>query len=589
MASTVPTLPAADSQAVLNEFKKRLAIDLNTILIDHHMKLQKQLNDWVSHQDSVLDGVVRECTSERDASPTAAASRAGFQGASRQVGFSDEKGRPAEAEDSGAEGEFDERRLTQSERALLRPSTFSEYMKARRRQAMVTASVRRCSRKAVLPRGQCSSRLLSAAAERCHLSTKAFMGSAISTHIFSTAILVSVLTIGVEVEDVDPGTTEVAGVVQNVCNIVFVVELALRFFVAGGVEFFTGKDTPWNVFDLLLVAISVAEMVLGSLSSAMLQDTLENILMFRIVRVIRALRIIRMVRLVRFFRPLRLLVHSIGATLKSLACAVLLLAAIMYAFGVVFTQAVKEEGPKAPVPAQLQEYFGSVLRSMLTLFQSVTSGVSWEAVFRPLHALHWSYGCFFLLYIMFASFAVLNVMTGQFCQSAIESAKKDDDEVIVEQLANKTYYIRKLKMLFESLIEDIEDGITLRSFEETMNDEHVVAYFHALDIKIFDAWTLFKLLDEDNDNIIDLDMFIEGCLHLKGPASAINLQDLACEVHWFAKHFDRKFLQLAKAQVKIKKDVNALTEGADTWDSVGAVRLFHPRSCPPSRAPLTSL
>merc|ERR1712012_576320 len=118
------------------------------------------------------------------------------------------------------------------------------------------------------------------------------------------------------------------------------------------------------------------------------------------------------------------------------------------------------------------------MRSIITLFQCVTNGVSWELVFIPLHELHWLYGALFILYIIFATFAVLNVITGQFCQSAIDSAQKDVDTVICEQLANKKFYVQKLVELFKSISENDEDGITLSSFENYMRDERVRAYFH---------------------------------------------------------------------------------------------------------------
>merc|ERR1712039_783280 len=101
------------------------------------------------------------------------------------------------------------------------------------------------------------------------------------------------------------------------------------------------------------------------------------------------------------------------------------------------------------------------------------------------------------------------------------------------------------------------------TFERHLSERRMQAYFQSLDIKASDAWTLFKLLDESNDHVIDLDQFIEGCLHLKGPATAIDLKSLATEFHWFAEHMDRKFLQVETKQEKLelhlhhrKSDVN---------------------------------
>merc|ERR1712060_1456 len=103
--------------------------------------------------------------------------------------------------------------------------------------------------------------------------------------------------------------------------------------------------------------------------------------------------------------------------------------------------------------------------------------------------------------------------------------------------------------IFGSLTDDNEDSITLDTFAKHMSDKRMQAYFQSLDIKVSDAWTLFKLLDKSHDHAIDLDQFIEGCLQLKGPATAIDLKSLATEFHWFADHIDRKFSRLEDKQV----------------------------------------
>jgi hypothetical protein len=125
--------------------------------------------------------------------------------------------------------------------------------------------------------------------------------------------------------------------------------------------------------------------------------------------------------------------------------------------------------------------------------------------------------------------------------------------------------LAKLEMMFANLTEDNEDWITLNAFEKHMNERRMKAYFHSLDIKVSDAWTLFKLLDQDHAHAIDLDQFVEGCLQLKGPATAINIKTLETEFHWFAEHIDRKFsaLEINQAHLKsyithAKPDINTV-------------------------------
>jgi hypothetical protein len=76
----------------------------------------------------------------------------------------------------------------------------------------------------------------------------------------------------------------------------------------------------------------------------------------------------------------------------------------------------------------LEVYFGSLSRTMLSLFQCITSGLDWEIVAQPL----WDdvspvHAVLFSLYIAFAVLALLNVITGVFVESALLHAKADKD------------------------------------------------------------------------------------------------------------------------------------------------------------------
>ncbi|CAE7194956.1 unnamed protein product, partial [Symbiodinium sp. CCMP2456] len=67
----------------------------------------------------------------------------------------------------------------------------------------------------------------------------------------------------------------------------------------------------------------------------------------------------------------------------------------------------------------------SVGESMLTLFLSITGGISWQDALAPLREISALAATAYLAYIIIAVFAILNVVTGVFCNMAIESARAD--------------------------------------------------------------------------------------------------------------------------------------------------------------------
>eukprot|EP00913_Durusdinium_trenchii_P009524 g8952.t1 len=171
-----------------------------------------------------------------------------------------------------------------------------------------------------------------------------------------------------------------------------------------------------------------------------------------------------------------MLVTSIMSTLKALFWALVLLGLVVYVFGVLFASAVNDHINDGNLPVLVGEaddaakrYFGSLSLSMLSLFMSIAGGVSWEEVL---------------------------VVTGVFCQSAIESASNDHAMVVQSMLDNKAAHLNKIKNLFS---EFGTDG------GEKINNPAVREYFEALGLDVWDAWSFFKLLDDDGGGSVEIE------------------------------------------------------------------------------------
>merc|ERR1719221_1898603 len=106
---------------------------------------------------------------------------------------------------------------------------------------------------------------------------------------------------------------------------------------------------------------------------------------------------------------------------------------IMYVFGIAFTQAVSDriadmdgdgDAYDAALEADLDKYWGTLTTSTFTLYKSITGGISWHDVVDPLGQMHFIWSVLFIVFISFSYFAVLNVITGVFCNSAIDTATR---------------------------------------------------------------------------------------------------------------------------------------------------------------------
>ncbi|CAJ1351995.1 unnamed protein product [Effrenium voratum] len=395
---------------------------------------------------------------------------------------------------------------------------------------------------------------------------------------FALVVISNAVFIGIDVQrTVTTGVSRSTDiqVIQYSYTGLFLLELLMRI-LAFGRKFFVSEEWMWAWLDLFIVTSSLWEVIVDIVQAALEgQGDLEsiagisNMKSFRIIRLTRLLKTAQFIRIFRFVMALRMLVTSIISTLKALLWALVLLALIVYVFAVLFTQAVYEHknDPAAPaMPLREAEastrYFGSLAESMLSLFMSIAGGVSWEEVIGPLKEISIVWALCFVFYVAFTYFAVLNVVTGVFCQSAIESAQNDHAMVVQALMDNKAAHIAKLRSLFNHLNGQDNDAgiITLGMFEEKINSPAVREYFEALGLDIWDAWSFFKLLDAAGDGAVDLEDFFDGCLRFRGPARAMDMGRIMQDQRWLIRSQGRFQTFVGRELVSLKSDVTDLLQ-----------------------------
>ncbi|CAJ1414224.1 unnamed protein product, partial [Effrenium voratum] len=253
----------------------------------------------------------------------------------------------------------------------------------------------------------------------------AMVESSVFSHFVALLIVANVVLLGVEVDLTSAvGVNDAprwCGPLNGAIVGIFVLETLLKFFAYGCHGYWCGPDSAWNIFDFVIIAVSVLEVILDVVAQ-MLNPSVNagQLRMMRTVRLARALRGMRVVRLFRYVSALRTLVLSIISTMGSLLWTLALLVILFYSFGVVLTQLVVDfcrfsgidagADPNAPpiCPEELGMYWSSVSESMLTLFMAISGGLSWSEAMRPLRKVSGLAVFFVLLYVVITVFAVLN-------------------------------------------------------------------------------------------------------------------------------------------------------------------------------------
>jgi len=244
-----------------------------------------------------------------------------------------------------------------------------------------------------------------------------------------------------------------------------------------------------------------------------------------VIRVLRVFRLVRLVRIIRypFFRELRMMVDSVLGCVKSFTWCALVLGMFFYICGISLTSGTCEyiSGEKRYAfddedAVLLQEYFGRLDRTMMSLYQSMSGGKDWGDIYAVLHPLPPTYQYLFVAFTSFALFAVVNVVTGIFVESAIKTSAHDCEVIIQEEMGKSEAYKQTVLGIFEEMDTDGSGVISLEQFEKHLDDERVVAYFQSLKLDVRDARSLFSLLDTDGSGTVEVQEFMDGCQRLKG-------------------------------------------------------------------------
>jgi len=154
---------------------------------------------------------------------------------------------------------------------------------------------------------------------------------------------------------------------------------------------------PWSVFDFLVVAIALVP-ASGQLA------------------VLRALRVLRVLRILTIVPSMRRVVGGLLAAIPGLASIGMVLALVFYVFAVITTNLFGGAFP---------DWFGTLGRSLYTLFQVMTLE-SWSmGISRPVMEVYPYAWIFFIPFILIATFTMLNLFIGVIV-SAMQSFSDDD-------------------------------------------------------------------------------------------------------------------------------------------------------------------
>lgn len=304
----------------------------------------------------------------------------------------------------------------------------------------------------------------------------------------------------------------------------YMIELLFAFMFLGEmiariaslqISFFTDF---WNLADLVIVIGAVIDALV--FAPANINGKLR---LLTTLRILRCVRLVRLVRMFPVFRELWLLVGGLVNSVKALAWVCLILFLVMYSCGVVVTTLigqnpeVYDNGPSYDGEVwPYKEYFGSVFKSMFTLFQVMTLDGWVDDVVRHIIFFQPLLAILFMVFVVLSAFGLMNVVIGVIVENTLAAASVADQAVEKEQAASRRKALDQLQVLLELSDSSRRGEISLREIQAAAQSRIVQMQFEALEVSQTEIETLFELLDYERKGKVNLKRFITSCRELVG-------------------------------------------------------------------------
>ncbi len=249
------------------------------------------------------------------------------------------------------------------------------------------------------------------------VETRVFQG------VVLALIIVNAIVLGAETFD---GANMAAGaflpIVDRIIVYAFVAEIGVRIIAWRGAYFRNG----WNIFDFLIVAVSVGAATSG-------------------LAALRAFRVLRVLRVITVIPRMRVVVSALLDSIPGIASVGVVLTLIVYVFAVIGANLYGDDHPAL---------FGNVLQAMYTLFQVMTLE-GWPDIAGKVNQTHARSWVFFLTFVLIATFTMLNLFVAIVVRVVEEDSEPVVDEVIDGQKAIRLE-IGALRREIEKLSERLE-------------------------------------------------------------------------------------------------------------------------------------
>jgi hypothetical protein len=300
----------------------------------------------------------------------------------------------------------------------------------------------------------------------------------------------------------------------------YTFEIIVKLVVHRG-YFFLGR---LNCLDLLLVLLGYV---------TILADANISGFFLRVVRLLKISRTVRALRVMVHFRQLRAFCICLGGSLSNFFWSMVMLAGMFFICSLALVQIVTEHAIDSGgyITTDMVETFGSVAQTMLTLYQACT--IDWSKGYTLISETGVVGAIVYLLFIAFAQFALINIITGIFVESAMSSLSPSSEVLALEKARQEGDHAKELEELCLRVDADHTGKLTVEQFSEGIHRGRIPLLLSLLGMNKHHVLELFSNMSrmaEDDNGQVDIADFVSTCMLMKGHATNFDLHLLRAEL-----------------------------------------------------------
>jgi voltage-gated sodium channel len=330
-------------------------------------------------------------------------------------------------------------------------------------------------------------------------------------------ILTNALVIGLETDIPD---FEYWYEIENIFLFVFTLDLLLNLFIDPRAFFDRrNSDFIWNMFDFGVVCLGLFDSLASAVSSTGVQGQ-GYATLFRMVRL---LRILRIFKIIRFLKQLYLLAYGFVEAAQAVFWVSMLMVFVLYVCSIVLVRTVGSLPESDEHQPFLHEQYGSIITSMLTLFEMMSSPnmIAYHGMreSKPILTV------FLIAFIVFGSFGMIALLTGVISESMFEKNSLRLESERLERESKRKMLVHELQVLFESFQDEYGEASIVDVFERLTEVEEFLAS-KGIDYSRQDLEQCVPLMDADDNGSISNSEFVHGILSVAEEIRPMSIAEL---------------------------------------------------------------